>query len=86
MAKKTSALRIQEGKSYHLNHPHNSNRGKQKVYIDYIIDSKCYGTDDGSPEKMIIYRFWLKHKKRWAIHIEHYYTLAIYNDWKDDKK
>ena len=51
-----------------------------KLPQNYILDSKVYGLDDGTPEKIVVYRRWLKHKGWWGMMIDYYSTLTIYNE------
>lgn len=65
------SLKIEADKSYTLNIPSIPNC---KIHVDYILDSKCY--DD---EKLIVFRYWIKHKKLWQQSIISMFELELYN-------
>lgn len=59
-------------------HTPNAIVGVVLCHVDAIIK---HPIDDSASANMIVYRYWLKRKKRWVWQIEAYWALAMYNHW-----
>lgn len=70
-------LMIEAGKSYNLRHPNGVGK-YDKLHIDYILDNP---TNSHWSHKLIVCRYWGKHKQRWFYYTYLYFSMAIYNDW-----
>lgn len=74
---KPTCLMVESGKSYRLRHP-NGAGDKDRLHIDYILDNP---TNSHLSYKLVVCRYWEKHKQRWFYYTYPYFSLAIYNDW-----
>jgi hypothetical protein len=74
---KPTGLMVESGKSYKLRHP-NGAGDKDRLHIDYILDNP---TNSHWSYKLVVCRYWGKHKQRWFHYTYPYFSLAIYNDW-----
>lgn len=79
-------MEIKAGKTYNIFDKHGSGV-KRKVHIDFILNNPTIEADWQHIDdyKLVVYRVWLKYKRRWQFYVDPYYILCIYNDWKYNK-
>lgn len=75
-------IKFQVGKNYKIKISNSIDA--LKVHIDGIIPNPAYSPQDDwldNSEDLIVYRYWIKHKKRWDWQVKPYWEMCLMNDW-----